>query len=898
MDRDVRRGDRLGTEDRREQREAVVLALVPARRFGVLEGLEDRAQAGDVLAKPRAGGADPGYAIAPFAVALDLRTEPECEAAVRKALQVPRHLRNDHRRARKGDRDPGLETNALRVLGRDQEREEGVVPCRLGGKDRVEAEGLDALRACSEAGEAELGGLTREAVALDERNSDTHRIVWYADCRAPARWAGDVVFEHLLSPGRIGPVALRNRIVMSAMGTNLAEEDGCAGERIQRYYEERARGGVGLVIVGVAAVAHPAGTCIPRQIGISDERFVPGLAALASRVHAHGAKAAIQLQHAGKVATQDIASGRPLWVPSIAPGKLGDLMNDLAPDEAAAITAPFSRPGAKVAFHEMTFEDVATLADWFAAAADRARRARFDAIEIHGAHGYLLSSFLSPASNTRSDAYGGGLEGRSRALCEVIRAVKARVGGDLAVWVRLDAKEFRVENGITPEDAQRTAELAEAAGADAIHVTAYADPTSGVAFTDAPLVDRPCGYVALAAGIKRRVRIPVIVVGRIEPAEADSLVAEGRADFVAMARPLLADPALASKLAAGRPESVRPCIYCYRCVGQIFLNESVVCAVNPATGREAESELTPAAHPRHVLVVGGGPAGMEAARIAALRGHRVTLCERHDRLGGTLLFSELVYPPNGRLVRHLAGQVRDAGVDVRVRTRVTLALAREIAPDVIIVATGARRETPEIPGAVRRNVLSGDDLRALLTGSDAQAASEKLSFAQRAVLGAGRLVGATGDMTLARELTRRWMPLGRRVAIVGGGLVGVELAEFLAERGRGVVVLEEGPTLAPEMALPRRWRALFEARERGVQFVTRARVTRIDEDGIVYDDASGASQRIRVDQVILATGTRGDASVADELRGLGAEIHRIGDCERVGYVEGALRSAAQVAGSL
>lgn len=709
---------------------------------------------------------------------------------------------------------------------------------------------------------------------------------------------GDEMFEHLLSPGRIGPLALRNRIAMAAMGTNLAETSGHAGERIQRYYEERARGGVGLVIVGVAAVAHPAGACIPRQLGISDDAFLPGLSALATRIRAHGAVPAIQLQHAGKVATQDIANGRPLWVPSLVAGEGGDLLRDLAPQEVAALTGPFTRPGAQVALHEMTADDLASLAGWFADAADRARRAGFGGVEIHAAHGYLLASFLSPASNHRRDTYGGDRDARARALLEVIRAVKARVGDDLAVWVRLDAKEFRIENGITPEDAQRTAVLAEHAGADAIHVTAYADPTSGVAFTDGPLVHRPCGYVGLAAEIKRCVRVPVIVVGRIEPSEADAIVAERRADFVAMARPLLADPALARKLAAGRPQSVRPCIYCYRCVGQIFLNESVSCAVNPAAGREAEHDLHPAELRRRVLVVGGGPAGMEAARIAALRGHHVTLCESRDRLGGTLAFSELVYPANGRLVRHLASELHEAGVVVRLRTRATPELVRELAPQVVVVATGARREPPSIPGADRRNVLSGDDLRALVTGEGTEKEREKLSFATRAIVAAGRLVGAVGDMALARELTRRWMPLGRRIVIVGGGIVGVELAEFLSERRREIVVLEAGTTLAPEMALPRRWRALFEARERGVRFVTRATVLRIDDAGVHYEDAEHAPHCAAADHVILAVGTREDASLADELAGLVTEIHRIGDCASVGYVEGALRSGAHLARSL
>jgi 2,4-dienoyl-CoA reductase (NADPH2) len=286
---------------------------------------------------------------------------------------------------------------------------------------------------------------------------------------------------------------------------------------------------------------------------------------------------------------------------------------------------------------------------------------------------------------------------------------------------------------------------------------------------------------------------------------------------------------------------------------------------------------------------------MEAARIAALRGHRVTLCEKRDRLGGALLFSSLVYEPNGRLVRHLEEQVRKAGVEIRLGVEATPDLACEIAPDVVLVATGARREAPPIPGASRPNVLSGDDLRSLLTGSDPDVAREKLSIVQRAVTRAGHFLGATQDMALARELSRRWMPLGRRIVIVGGGLVGVELAEFLSERDRAVTVLEEGATLASEMALPRRWRALFEARERGVLFVTGARALAIDDAGVLYADASGQRRTAPADQVILAMGAREDRSFGEALRGLGLAVHLLGDCDGVGYVEGAMLAAARIA---
>ena len=700
--------------------------------------------------------------------------------------------------------------------------------------------------------------------------------------------------KHLLAPGRIGSLDIRNRIFMTPMGTNLAEASGHVGARLTHYYEARARGGVGLIIVGVGAITFPAGACIPNQVAISDDAFLPGLQHLANRVHAHGAKIAIQLQHAGKVATQDMAAGRPMWVPSVPSISGGDLLNDLTSEEIQGVIGHLAQPGAGMRFHEMTTADIRQLIAMFADATDRARRAGFDAVEIHAAHGYLIAAFLSPATNHRTDEYGGVLENRARLLVEVIQAVKQKVGTDFPVWCRLDAKEFRIPHGITVEDAQRTAELAEAAGADAIHVSAYADPVSGVAFTDAPLVHERCGYVSLAEGIKRRVNVPVIAVGRIEPEEADELIAAGKADFVAMGRKLLADPELPNKLAAGRPEDIRPCIYCYRCVGNIYLNRSVSCAVNPATGREVEFEIKPAPTAKRVLVAGGGPAGMEAARVAALRGHAVTLCERSERLGGTALFSSLVYEANGKLVEYLETQIRALPIDVQLGTEVTPALVQQLQPEVILVAVGARRAAPPIPGVDRANVLSGDDLRSLITGSDASVAAEKLSLRQRAMLKMGSLLGVTDRIALTRELTRHWMPLGKRVAILGGGLVGVELAEFLSERGREVTVIEESQTLATEMALPRRWRALYTLREHGVRLLTGASVEEITEAGVVYGQ-HGERQSAPADHVIIATGVVENRGLAAALGELGPEVHLLGDCKGVGYIEGAIMDAAQIA---
>jgi 2,4-dienoyl-CoA reductase-like NADH-dependent reductase (Old Yellow Enzyme family)/NADH dehydrogenase FAD-containing subunit len=673
-----------------------------------------------------------------------------------------------------------------------------------------------------------------------------------------------LTFAHLLAPGRIGALAIRNRIVMAPMGSNLAEPDGYVGERLLRYYEARARGGVGLIIVGVGAVAYPAGACIPNQVALSDDVFLPGLQRLTQRLHAHGATVAIQLQHAGKVATQDIAAGRPLWGPSRLSRSSGDLFNDLTAQEIQSVTAYMAKPTAKLGFHAMRVADIHAAITQFANAADRARRAGFDGVEIHAAHGYLIASFLSPATNRRTDEYGGPLENRARFLLQVMRAVRARVGPSFPVWCRLDAKEFRVENGITVDDARRTAELAEGAGADAIHVSAYADPTSGVAFTEAPLVHQPCGYVALAEGIKRRLKIPVIAVGRIEPEDADAIIAAGGADFVAMARKLLADPDLPNKLAAGRRDEVRPCVYSYTCVGKIYLNQPTGCAVNPATGREGELALrrAPAARPKQVLIAGGGPAGMEAARLAALSGHRVTLCDRSDRLGGALRLAALAYAPHARLLQYLEGQIRSLPIDLRLRQEVTPALVEQLKPDAILVATGAADDPPPVPGVGASHVYS---LRRLLS-----LATEPASADARAQLA-----------------------VGTRVVIIGGGLVGLELAGLLSERARDVTVLHDGETLATDMAIPRRWRALYELRRRRIQLLTNARVDAITGDAVVYT-RDGERQSVDADSVILSA-MRENRGLADALSGLGSEVHLMGDCRSLDHIEGALADATRIA---
>ncbi|SDU37426.1 FAD-dependent oxidoreductase [Geopseudomonas guangdongensis] len=698
-------------------------------------------------------------------------------------------------------------------------------------------------------------------------------------------------YPHLLAPGRIGQLELRNRIVMAPMGSNFAEADGHCGERIQAYYEARAAGGAGLLIMGVCSIAYPAGTAEPYQVGVSSDDFLPGLSALTARVHKHGAKIAMQLQHAGKVAVRDMAEGRPIWVPSIPPAVNTNMMAALTREELSTFVSSSKRREGGAAIRVMDQADIAQMVEWFAAAAERAQRAGFDGVEIHAAHNYIIAGFLSAYYNQRDDEYGGPLENRARLLLEVLAAVRARVGADFPVWLRLDAYELRTPGGITLEDAKTVAVMAEGAGADAVSVSAYAAVTEGVAFTEAPLVHQPGGYLEWAAAIRKEIDIPVIAVGRVEPEAGDQSIAQGRCDFVAMGRKLLADPELPNKLIAGRPQDLRPCIYCYACVSQIFINQRVKCAVNPRTGHEAELVIAPAATPRHVVVVGGGPAGMEAARVAALRGHRVTLLERSDRLGGTLFFAALAYAENGRLLDHLVEQVRNLPIEVRYNSEATPQLLRELGADTVLVATGARRAAPAIPGAEQDHVWSGDELRRLLTGDRAEEiAKRKLSLTQRAMMKAGSLVGVTDSTAAMQKLSHVWMPLGKRVVIVGGGLVGLELAEFLIERGREVCVLESGPSLGRELAIVRRWRVLHGLQEHQAQLLTGVEVQSIGRNKVSYVSAEGVTVEVAADSVVLAIGAEPDDSLARELAAAGLPVSSIGDCEQIGYIEGAMAS--------
>ncbi len=697
-------------------------------------------------------------------------------------------------------------------------------------------------------------------------------------------------FPHLLSPGRIGTLELKNRIVVTAMGVSLAEDDGTVGEKLIAYHEEQAKGGVGLIVSGVTGVAWPVGCVAWQQTAISEDRFIPGLARLCERVHAHGAKIAAQLHHGGLVAGYSAQRwGHPLWAPAIPPQPKGNFTEYFLMEELAGM-AGMKPPEIKV----LEQADIDLAVEQFRQGARRAKQAGFDGVEIHGGHGYLLSSFVSAITNTRTDGYGGSLENRMRLLLEVVAAVRTEVGPDYPVWVKIDSREVGKQGGITIEDAKLSAQMVEVAGADAITVTTYHETGQGKLHSEShtPHID---GFnLPFAAQIRKAVAIPVLASGRVEPELGDAVIGKGEADFITMGRKLLADPHLPNKLMRGESDKVRPCIYCYTCISAIYMGEQARCAVNPELGREFERR-DQTAQPRHVVVIGGGPGGMESTRRLRAAGHRVTLIEKAQRLGGTVRFAGLAYEPNERLLNWLVSEVEESGADLRLGTEATPELLASLAPDAVIVATGALRGLPNIPGNDLPHVFSGDDMRKLMFGEMSDTLKRKTSLFARVATRVGAATGVTANLDLVRKATYAWMPLGDRVVIIGGELVGIELAEFLHERGRKVTVIEEAPRLGKGLTLVRRMRILSELAEHGVELCGGVSGIAIDKDAVSFTGKDGEARLVPADSVIVAQGAVGDLSLAESLRAAGFAVIAIGDANGVGYIEGAMREAFEAA---
>jgi 2,4-dienoyl-CoA reductase-like NADH-dependent reductase (Old Yellow Enzyme family) len=511
--------------------------------------------------------------------------------------------------------------------------------------------------------------------------------------------------------------------------------------------------------VGSVSVAYPVASTDRRQIAGSDDRHLPGLRRLTDDAHRHGAAIAAQLVHNGTNSLLDITEGRPLLVPSKKrPPPPDELSGMLTAEESAAVMAPFSSPTAAYGVRVATDDDLTSVVERFVDAARRAQAAGFDGIELHAGHGYLLHAFLSPASNRRHDRWGGSPEARAELFVTVVRSVRAAVGPTFPLWARVGAFEAHRDPGQRLDDALVAMGLGVDAGLDAIHVTAYGEPMVATGVTDGHTPHVPGALLEHAATVKRALGVPVIAMGRLTPEAAEQALADGVADVIAMGRPLIADPDLPRKLAEGRRHRVRPCAYQYRCIGSIFLNEPVQCSIHPEAGHESEPQPRPADAAQHVVVAGGGPAGLECARRLAERGHRVELWEAGPHLGGALALAERVDADLAGLLDWMVGGVEDAGVTVRLGTPVDASSLARVRPDVLVWAVGADR--------------SADD---------------------------------AGLTTVTRWLAAPDRQ-PERVAVVGSGKAAVSTALHLVDGGAAVALVSDGDVLAPELGLPGRFR--------------------------------------------------------------------------------------------
>jgi 2,4-dienoyl-CoA reductase-like NADH-dependent reductase (Old Yellow Enzyme family)/thioredoxin reductase len=628
------------------------------------------------------------------------------------------------------------------------------------------------------------------------------------------------VIMKLLEPFSVGTMNLRNRLVMSPMINNYATGEGYVTDRTLAYYEARAAGGVGLIIVEAACVDAPVGKGAALQLAIDDDKCIPGLRELAAVIHKHGAKAAVQLHHAGRITSSRFTGCQPV-APSPIP---------FPGDELVGVHAVFETP------RELTVDEIRNVIGRFAEAAVRAKTAGFDAVEIHAAHGYLINEFLSLLSNNRQDQYGGDLENRARMLVETIAAVKKAVGDSYPVLCRINGEEVRFEGGGTVKDAQEIAKICQAAGIAAIDVSYMAGPDPSYL----PMSAKPKGYLVHAAeAVKKAVSIPVIAVYRLTPAVGEQVIKEGKADLIAIGRGFLADPQLSNKAAEGRLDEITPCIVCNTCQYDITSeNASLRCAVNPAQGKEGECSITKATRPKKVLVIGGGPGGMKAAIIAAQRGHQVTLFEKEGTLGGQLILAAV--PPYKdtlvELTNSLSAQVTRAGVNIVLGKDVTITDAESMAPDAVILATGIMPFVPEIKGIDTSNVVLAEDV-------------------------------------LAGKAT-----VGQRVIIIGGELVGCETAEFLTDAGKEVTIMRKGPTIAADFSPMNRESLIGRLTLKNVTMLTGVRYEEITAKGLVITNKEGQKQTIPADTFILAAGARPNTELLDVLKGKVPELYQIGDC--------------------
>ena len=621
-------------------------------------------------------------------------------------------------------------------------------------------------------------------------------------------------FPTMFSPVQIGTVTVPNRFVVPPMGNNLANTDGTLSDRSLSYYQARAKGGFGLITIESTVVYREAKGG-PRKPCLFSDDTVESFRRVADACHAYGAKVSIQLQHAGPEGNSAL-TGYPLKAASAMPASAGREIPEAVSNE-----------------------EVYRIIECYGDAARRAQQAGIDMVEVHCAHGYLVSTFISQRTNNRTDEFGGCFENRMRLPRLIIENIRRKTGGNLPILCRINACD-EVEGGQSVQDAAAVAAyLEQECGVDALHVTRAVHLHDE--FMWAPGITHGGFNADLVTEIKRAVSVPVIAVGRFtEPQYAELLVKQGRADLIAFGRQSIADPELPAKARNGQLETLSPCIGCLLgCVPNMFVGKPITCAVNPCVGRECE--LTSAPEKKRVTVVGGGPGGLYAAWVCAVRGHQVTLVEKANELGGN--FRIAAYPTGkGQLteaIRSMIVKCQQAGVDLRCGVEADEMLLRSLAPDAIILATGSTPLLLPIPGLSDCGYVTAQDM---LDGK---------------------------------------AQMGKNVLVVGGGMVGCEAAEYLAERGHQVTVIEMKDVIAADVT-PENRRYMFENfEENHVLLRPGAKVTQFYADGVDYALVDGSTGSLRgYDNIVLAMGSRSNTALKETAEKVAGQVLVIGEAAK------------------
>jgi len=620
-----------------------------------------------------------------------------------------------------------------------------------------------------------------------------------------------VTYSKLFEHRNIGNLEIRNRVVFAPISTNLASITGEVSERLIQHYYKIAKGGAGLIIVENVCIQFPQGRHGATQLRIDSDKFVPGLYHLAQAIKHAGAKACIELAHPGGNADPNITRRQPV-APSSVPMKTG------------------------VTPRELTKDEIEKLAYAFGMAASRAKKALFDMVEVQAGHGLLINQFLSPITNKRKDEFGGNLDNRIRFVKMVIEKIKEYAGDDFPLSIRLGVEEF-TEGGITINEGKTIAKKLVDAEADAIHVT--------LGNTDREKRLEPIPYpqgwrTYLAERVKKEVNVPVITVGVIrEPWFAKKILEEGKADFIALGRALIADPEWPKKALKGEEKSIRRCISCNECVIARHYEELPIrCSVNPRIGLDEKlTAIKKAKIRKKVMIIGAGPAGMEAARVSAIRGHEVHLYEENNKLGGTLNIGSI--PPGKEklkwIIEYYAYELPRLGVRIHLGRAVDRKKVEELKPDAVMVATGAKPAAPNIPGINNSNVVFAHDI------FKAKVKIEK-----------------------------------SKVTVVGGGLIGLETAEFLALKNNEVTVIKRYETISKNIEPIYASYLLSKLKELGVKIMFRVKVKEIKIGCVAVEDNEGKIINIPADRVAIAKGLKPSNRIASDLNDY--NVYLIGDC--------------------